>query len=348
MRIHIRQFGALCLAGVLALTVSGCSREGPELPEAPTEIVPASSQEITTLPQVTETTVAAADDQAVQEGGQTVSTVLYYQDNSGYLVPVMREIPYAEGIAKAALMKLVVSEEDQQSLAARGVKAPIPEGSRIDLDIQQGIATVDVILSSNLESSRDEGCVLGAVVNTLLEFDTVDQVKVLINGQKVSKMSRGTEVEAVYTAAIENMDPMGMPSSANAQTQLYFTNQTGAFLVPVKRVTTGEIIALTAAQALTDPGPAGNLVSLLPPNCRVLDVNVDQNGIATVDFSEEFLSLSALPASEQLAIRGLNLTLTGIDGVQQVAITVEGEPYEPTAATMGTNSGGRTYLNTMS
>ena len=35
--------------------------------------------------------------------GPTVDTVVYYQDNSGYLVPVMRSIPETDGIAKATL-----------------------------------------------------------------------------------------------------------------------------------------------------------------------------------------------------------------------------------------------------
>jgi len=352
MKSYIRQLAALCMAGVLAVTAAGCTREGPDLPEAPTEVVPAS-ESVTTAAQsvdseTIQTTIAESEAGEVsEEGGQTVSTVVYYQDGSGYLVPVMREIPYTEGIAKAALMKLVESEEDQQALAARGVRAPIPEGSSVDLDIQEGTATVDVQLSCQLDSGQDEGCVLGAVVNTLMEFDTVDQVQVMINGQKIKKMPRGTEIEEVYRKPLENMDPMGMPSSSNAQTQLYFTNTTGAFLVPVKRVTTGEITALTAAQAMIDPGPTGELVSLLPPNCRILDVNVDQSGTATVDFSEEFLALSALPASEQLALRGLNLTLSAIDGVKKVAITVEGEPYEPVAATMGSGTAKDNYLNTM-
>ncbi len=349
-RIHL--IATFCLAGALALTGAGCSKNGPALPEAPTEVVPVAglATPVPTTQDPTATTPAAGGETettaAADNAQKKVSTVLYYQDASGYVVPVMREIPYTEGIAKAALMKLVASEEDQQALAARGVEAPIPEGSQIDLDIAGGVASVDVQLSEQLASSQDESCMLAAVVNTLMEFESVNQVKVLINGQKIAKLPQGTEIKEVYHQKIENMDPMGMPSSANAQTQLYFANQTGSFLVPVKRVTTGEITALTAAQAMTDPGPTGKLVSLLPPNCRILSVNVSDDGIATVDVSEEFLSLSALPANEQMAVRGMNLALTSIEGVKQVNITVEGEAYEPVAATLGTGSGSE-YLNTM-
>ena len=72
----------------------------------------------------------------------------------------------------------------------------------------------------------------------------------------------------------------------------------------------------------------------------------NQAPVSYTHLSEEFLSLSALPANEQMAVRGMNLALTSIEGFKQVNITVEGEAYEPVAATLGTGSGSE-YLNTM-
>ena len=40
---------------------------------------------------------------------QMVSTVVYYQDNYGYLVPVMCNVKYEDGIAKATLNRLVLT-----------------------------------------------------------------------------------------------------------------------------------------------------------------------------------------------------------------------------------------------
>ena len=38
-----------------------------------------------------------------------VDTVVYYQDNFGYLVPVLTSVPYEDGIAKATLSLMVAS-----------------------------------------------------------------------------------------------------------------------------------------------------------------------------------------------------------------------------------------------
>ena len=326
----MRRIGVIFVITAVFL-FSSCSQK-PALPEAPQEDVPAAA----------DIAVVSAQNQA-----QTAKVVLYYQDTSDYLVPVMREIPFEEGIAKAALKKLIASEEDQQALAARGVIAPLPEDSDVELDIQNGIATANLVINGQYpDTSMAELCMIGAAVNTLLEFDTVQTVHLLFDGQVKEMLPKGTEVKAEYTKKIENTDPVGLPSSANTRMQLYFVNQTGAFLVPVKRITTEDIDAQRIARELADPGTEGKLVSLLPPQCQVLGLTVAQDGVATLDLSREFLSLAALPANEQQTIRGINLALVGVDGIEQVELTVEGEPYEPVAATLGTGINTQ-YLNTM-
>jgi hypothetical protein len=155
MKRHIQIIAMLCLVSLLAAAGAGCSSKSPALPEAPTEVVPVAGL---ATPVPTLSPGASSTAKPVQSTeDQKVSVVLYYQDESGYVVPVMRQIPFTAGIAKAALAKLVASDEDQQALAARGVSAPLPEGSTFDLDIADGIATVDVQLNgAKLETSQDE------------------------------------------------------------------------------------------------------------------------------------------------------------------------------------------------
>ena len=46
---------------------------------------------------------------AAQEQVEMVSTVCWYEDGDGYLVPVTRKVPMQDGIAKATLSLMVAS-----------------------------------------------------------------------------------------------------------------------------------------------------------------------------------------------------------------------------------------------
>ena len=86
-RIHL--IATLCLAGALALTGAGCSKNGPALPEAPTEVVPVAglATPVPTALDPTATTPAQGGETetttAAESTQKKVSTVLYYQDASG-------------------------------------------------------------------------------------------------------------------------------------------------------------------------------------------------------------------------------------------------------------------------
>ena len=62
------------------------------------------------------------------------SSVVYYQDNNGYLVPVMREMPLQDGIARATLAMMVSSPHNDMEAARLGLRTVMPEGTDIDLD----------------------------------------------------------------------------------------------------------------------------------------------------------------------------------------------------------------------
>jgi germination protein M len=207
----LRRWGVVLLAG-LALVVLGLGGCGEKTGEP-----------------------ANAEPQDVAAGtGQTSlrDTLLYYRDGSGYVVPVMRQIPWEEGIGKAALRFLIAGSDEDVALAAQGIYAPLPAGTKVDLDINDGLATVDLTFQTNCATAADESAMVAAVVNTLLEFQTVDRVKLLSGGRKVEKLPLGTSVSEYYTEQIQNVEPAGAPNTGEGKIQLYFTNETGSFLVP--------------------------------------------------------------------------------------------------------------------
>ena len=64
-----------------------------------------------------------------------VDTVVYYQDNFGYLVPVLTSVPYEDGIAKATLSLMVASGPNDMQAARLGLRTVIPENGTMDLDL---------------------------------------------------------------------------------------------------------------------------------------------------------------------------------------------------------------------
>ncbi len=163
---------------------------------------PASTYEDTVLSNVspvTETTLLTA--------AETQPTMVYYQDGEGYLVPVTRQVDKTDGIAKATLNLMVQSSANDLAAARLGLKTTVPEGVKFDLDIAGGKARVDLSKEAlNCVNAEQEALMVQSVVQTLCEFDTVDEVSFLFDGQKRSKLTWGTDVSGVFTGDQLNLE----------------------------------------------------------------------------------------------------------------------------------------------
>ena len=116
---------ACSAALVLVLSFSGRGTQR-EPYEEPLEEIPTSE------------TAASATSREMQ------TTVVYYEDGDGYLVPVQREVERQDGIAKATLALMVSSARNDMDAARLGLTPVVPEGTTFDLDISQGHARVDM------------------------------------------------------------------------------------------------------------------------------------------------------------------------------------------------------------
>jgi germination protein M len=293
-----------------------------------------------------QTDVQTGTQQQQQDDTNVRKTVLYFRDASGYIVPVMKKIPLEDGIAKAALTCLVAGTDEDIQLAALGVTAPVPAGTTIDLDIASGLATVNLKMTQNCSDKASEDAMLTAVVNTLLEFATVDKVSIQINGQVVKALPKGTAVKSVYDSPMLNIEPVGAPDNPDGKLELCFANETGRLIVPVYRVAGDKVSLAVALTEMTQPADGTGLVSLFPPSCDVLGVTVSDAGIATIEFSKEFASLSDSPAMESLALRAIGVECKQFHGVKGFKIVAGGKDYEPTVSTAATDTlNGNAYMN---
>ena len=138
---------------------------------------------------------------------ETVSTVVFYQDGDGYLVPVTRQVEKTEGIAKATLGLMVKSAENDMQAARLGLRTVIPEGTTFDIDIANGRANVNVSKEAlSCASAAEEALMVDAITNTLACFSTVEEVTLEFDGQKRSRLTYGTDVSGVFAGGNLNLE----------------------------------------------------------------------------------------------------------------------------------------------
>ena len=281
--------------------------------------------------------VTAQAGSALLTAAETQPTVVYYQDGEGYLVPVTRQVDKTDGIAKATLSLMVQSSANDLAAARLGLKTTVPEGTKFDLDIQDGKARVDLSKEAlSCQNAEQETLMVQSVAQALCQFDSVDEVTFLFDGQKRSKLTWGTDVSGAFNGSSLNLESVEtLAGAGTGSVQLYFPSSTGRMLVPVTRTVFSDADVTTAILELVKgPKADSGLSKPLPDGCGLLGVNVE-NGVVTVNFTKEFMQAAQGENGVQ-TLRAVLFTASQFPGVKQVKIAVEGQPYDPPEAAQTT------------
>ena len=276
------------------------------------------------------------------EDTEMVSTVCWYEDGDGYLVPVTRQIPLQDGIAKATLSLMVASSENDLAAARMGLTNVIPEGVTFDIDISNGRARVDMSKEAlSCLNAEDELLMVQGAAAALCGFDSVQEVSFLFDGQKRSKLTHGTDVSGVFSRDMVNVESVTTMSSSSFadQVQIYFPSASGRMLVPVTRTVFSPADLPTAILELAKgPKSDSGLECPLPGDCGIRSVSV-KNGVATIDFTKEFARIAENSDGGHQAMQAIVFTASQFPGVKQVSVLVEGKAYqsEPQTATTWVN-----------
>lgn len=264
---------------------------------------------------------------------QMQHVTVYYQDGEGYLIPVTTQVAKTDGIAKAALNLLVESADNDYLAAKMGLKTVVPEGTTFDLNIENGRARVDLSREAlSCASAEEETLMVMAVAQTLNEFDSVEEVSFLFDGQARSKLTHGTDVSGVFVSTDLNMETVetfdGTDASADL-VRLYFPSQTGRMLVPVTRVVYSDVDAMTAMVELCQgPRSDSGLERAVPEGCGVKSVTM-KDGVVTIDLTREFYNEAReMDEDETQMLRCILFTVRQFPGVKEVKILVEGQAVQ--------------------
>lgn len=332
-KLYLLAAALLALSVVLCLVWKVWQPSGADRSPDPSPGPTASQPLSTSAPEESSAPVSSGTQ---AEGG--VRTTVYYQDNYGYLVPVVRTIQEQTGVARATLALMVSSPRNDMEAARLGLRTVIPEGTELDLDISRGSARINLTGDiSSLADAQAESNMVSAIVQTLTEFDSVETVSFLINGQQVKKLPHGTSVSGVFSRGLVNLESAasGLSPEDARTVMLYFPGDASSLIVPVTRMVYGQADVNTAVlELLKGPSAQSPLDNALPSGCGLIDATL-KDGVVTINFTADFIRIAEQSDGGRLAMRALYLTCSQFPGVERVEIQVEGQPYDtglPTSA----------------
>lgn len=262
------------------------------------------------------------------------AVTVYYQDGDGCIVPMTRWIELQPGIARAALSLTIDSALTREELAYYGVYPIIPaETDILGIDVRDGIALIDFDRSLlNYGSALAERNIIASIVYTLTEFETIERVRIMINGYPQGILKFGTDItEALGRDDIFiNADSSGVSAGAD-KVDLFLMKQANTgfiYPVPVSAVKTGEadnLPELLVKQLLAVQARDG-MISEMPDGAVLLESST-VSGVMTLNFSKEFLDYGG-SAREEGILKQLAYTLRQCGEVSKIRITVEGREVE--------------------
>ncbi|NLX70054.1 MAG: GerMN domain-containing protein [Clostridiales bacterium] len=268
-----------------------------------------------------------------EEDDNSRETLVYYQNDAGYLVPVMRRITWEEGIAKATLRKMIDSPEQQQDLMAMGLKPLLPEGTEIlGMSIKDGLAKLDLNKKAmEFNSAVEESNMVQGVTLTLTDFSTIDRVQFLFEGKIVDTLKYGTDVSKPIEPQDVNLELSSSAGHDGDKVTVFFHSSPDAvfnYIVPVTRIVEDEQVSIETAIRELLRGPRDTGLNMdIPADTKLLGVQVD-DGVTYINFSKEFEELAQLPQSEAMVLKSIIMTARQFPNVDEVIIMVEGKEYD--------------------
>ncbi|GAA0355535.1 GerMN domain-containing protein [Bacillus horti] len=279
----------------------------------------------------------AGSPEGEQEGSVSVSTqerTLYLFDHQGYVVPLTVQLPHTEGVATQALEYLVVDGPVTEYLP-NGMRAVLPAGTELSVNVKEnGIAVVNFSNEFKNYHAEDEKGILEAITWTLTEFETINEVQVMINGYETNVMPvNQTPIGESFSRkdGINVEVASGTALGRTTAITLYFKAQSPSanheYYVPVTRLVprSQDLVVTTIKELIAGPQLGSGLVSDVLPSTEVLSIEHDGETVL-LNFDETLLQYTE---EEELAsdatIEAVVLSLTEGAKVHNVQFLVNGE-----------------------
>lgn len=267
-----------------------------------------------------------------QEAQETVERELYLITSDGMVAPYTFSLPKTESVLRQSL-EYLVEDGPISSMLPNGFRAVIPVGTEIDVNLKEdGTAIVDFSEEFKNYHPDDEVKILQAITWTLTQFDNVDKVRIRINGYDQETMPvNHTPIGDGYSRKnginIETDDVVDIVNSTGVT--LYFLAQNGddVYYVPVTRRVKEEsnMFAVIVNELLKGPSAQSNLLTDFREGVELVEEPKYENGVVTLNFNEMIFGHLQGTAISENVVNMLALSLTEQEGVEKIAIRVNGD-----------------------
>lgn len=195
--------------------------------------------------------------------------------------------------------------------------------------LEQDKLTVDISKEFNsFGGVMQESAVIASLVNTMVQFPEVNSVRILVEGQELIAPSGNPYG---YMTEID-FDPKGQGQLSSREVTLYFSDDQAINVVAEKRLINIEenaskdkLIKALIEEMIKGPVDA-TLYPTIPSEARVNSVVVAGER-ATIDFSEEmYTKHSKGAAGEDMTLTSIVNTITEVEGIREVVLTLNGQP----------------------
>ena len=253
------------------------------------------------------------------------SIKLYYavKGNAGLGVE-NRDIEYKDAASKYSntLSELIKGPSDGSKF-----ETSIDKATRIlGVDVENENLTVNFSKEFNVFSgSLHEAAVVASVVDTMLQFDELKKVRILVEGQEL--IAPGGEPYGF----MEFID-FSIGDIVEREIILYFADSQAMYMIPEKRsvfvkkdIGDAEFYRVVLEELIKGPNTE-NLYRTIPEEVKVEYIEMEED-LLKVDFSQEMYTKHWRGAAgELMTVNSIANTMTEFENIKQVMPTVDGGP----------------------
>lgn len=271
-------------------------------------------------------------EQTKEETEKTVLRELYLLDEKGMLVPTVLKVPHTTSVAKQSV-EYLVKNGPVTELLPEGFQAVLPAGTEVlSVNLVGDTIVVDFSPEFKEYKAEEEEKILQSITYTLTQFDQIKKVKLQINGHELKEMPVNHTPMDEGVSRLEGINFEN--ESINDVTQTYpvivyfLTKKENAqYFVPVTRRVQEQLdpIEATVQEVLKGPSVQSGLLTPLKEEVKLVEKPKYENGVVTLNFNDAILNNNKENKIADEIVQSLVLSLTEQEGIEKVAILVNGQ-----------------------